>query len=243
VIIVVSSSPREARALVALAGKHPCAIYSCASIAQLKAQLRKLPPSVVLTRASLADGYCDDVMSLLTGAGFLPGTKVIVLIEADCTPREEARQLALGADCVLRDPLRPEVLLEYIAKFIRVARATRIPSQLPPDQFPLAGAIFLPGQQTLSRGNQSIHVSPMEIALARLLAGSPGKVQTYQLLYSELFNRSFPGDSANLRVLLGKLAASYRKLGINLRATIQVLPKVGYCYQPRGLARSAKSEK
>jgi DNA-binding response OmpR family regulator len=232
VIIVVSSSPREARALVALVANQPRAVYTCTSIAQFKAQLRKVSPAVVLTRAGLVDGYSDDIIALLTEAGFLPGTKIVVLIEAGCTPRQEARQLALGADCVLRDPLRPEVLLEYTAKFTRAARETRTPAQLPPDQFTLAGATFLPGQQTLSHRDQSIHVAPMEIELARLLADSPGKTLTYQLLYSELLNRTFSGDSSNLRVLLGKLVASYRKLGLDLRASIKVMPKAGYCYNP-----------
>jgi DNA-binding response OmpR family regulator len=232
VIIVVSSSPREARALVALIGSRPRAVYICASIVQFKAQLRKVPPAVVLTRAHLDDGYADDVVALLTEKGFLPGTKIIVLIGADCTPRQEARQLALGADCVLRDPLRPEVLLEYITKFTRADREPRTPMQLPPDRFSLAGAVFLPDQQTLSRGGRSTHVAPMEIELARLLADSPGKPLTYQLLYGRLFNRAFSGDSSNLRVLLGKLASSYRKLGIDLRATIRVMPKSGYCYNP-----------
>ena len=35
---------------------------------------------------------------------------MIVLAQADFTQKQEARQLALGADCVLRDPLRPDVL-------------------------------------------------------------------------------------------------------------------------------------
>jgi DNA-binding response OmpR family regulator len=231
-IIVVSSSPRELRALVALAGSDPRAVYACASAGQFKDHLRKIPPSLVLTRSCLADGYSDDLVALLTAAGFLPGTKLIVLIEAGCTPREEARQLALGADCVLRDPLRPEVLLQYIAKFTRPAHDAPPPAQLPPDQFSLAGATFIPEQQTLARGRRTVHVAPMEIQLARLLADSPGKTRTYQILYGELFNRAYSGDSSNVRVLLGKLALSYRKLGLNLRAAIRVMPKCGYCYQP-----------
>jgi DNA-binding response OmpR family regulator len=241
VIIIISSSPREARALVALTANQPRAVYACASLAQFKAQLRKAAPALVVTRARLIDRYSDDVMVLLTEAGFLPATKVIVLIEADCTSREEARQLALGADCVMRDPLRPEVLLEYVSKFSRPALETRSLAQLPPDQFSLAGATFLPGQQTLSRGGRSIHIAPMEIEIARLLADSPCKTLSYQFLYSQLFNRSFSGDSSNLRVLLGKLAASYRKLGLDLRGTIRVTPKVGYCYNLPSLNAGPKA--
>lgn len=241
-IIVVSSSSREEQALATLAGKRAHTVYSCASIDQFKAQLRKIPPTVVLARACLVDGYTDDIIALLRAAGFLPGTKIIVLVEADCAAQHEARQLALGADCVLRDPVRPEVLLEYIAKFLQPARESPPPTHLPTDQFSLAGATFLASQQTLTRDNQSVHVTPMEIELARLLAESPGKARSYQFLYGVLFNRSFSGDSANLRVLLGKLAASYRKVGLDLRSKIQVMPKSGYCYLPDGMNQAANSK-
>ena len=239
-IIVVSSSPREARALALLIGNRPAPACICASASQFKTQLRKTLPTLVVTRASLVDGYSDDLLALLAKVEPLPGTRVIVLADADCTPRQEARQLSLGADCVLRDPLRPDVLLEYIAKFLRPAHAP--PSRQPPtEQIILAGAILQPDQQQLRRARRAVHLTPREIELARLLAESPDKIVTYHFLYGELFHRTFSGDTANLRVLLGKLVSSYRKLGLDLRAQIQVTPKSGYCYLPPSAGRKTNS--
>ncbi len=239
-IVIVTSSAREASSLAALVGNCPRPASICISVSQFKSQLRKAPPSLVLTRVKLSDGYSDDILSLLDNSGLLPIARVIVLAGADCPPRQEARQLALGADCVLRDPLRPGVLLEYIAKFLRASSLSKARS-LPPDKFALAGATVLSDQQQLQCGGRSTHITPKEIELARLLSESPGQTLTYGLLYSELFNRGFPGDSANLRVLLGKLASSFRKLGLDLRSVIRVTPKTGYCYLPQSSRRNANT--
>lgn len=228
-LVIVSSSSREASALAQLAGNRARPTCTCSSVRQFTTDLRKAPPRVVITRACLVDGYSDDVLAALSRSGCLPDTRVIVLAGADCTARQEARQLSLGADCVIKDPLRPGVLLEYAAKFLQTAR--RPPArEAKSDHFMLAGAIVLPDQLQLRRGRRAVHVTPKEVELARLLAESAGRIVTYQLLYSELFNRAFPGDSANLRVLFGKLAGSFRKLGIGLRTMIRVTPKLGYCY-------------
>ena len=225
-IIVLSSSPREAGALAAIAGRHPRTVLTCSSMAQFRNRLRLNSPAIVVTRTRLVDGYSDDVIALLGQAEAARVTRVIVLAGADCTPRQEARQLSLGADCVLRDPLRPDVLSEYLAKFLKMpAGEVKISS---PQIFHLAEAAVLVDSQQLQRDGQSVHLTPKEIELARLLAESQGAILTYDRLYADLFDRGFPGESANLRVLLGKLVASYRRLGIDLRKKIRVLPKRGY---------------
>lgn len=230
-IIIASNSPRETAALLSLAADRHWPAYSCGSVRQFKKTLRKMHPSIVVTRDRLPDGYSDDLFSLLGQAGFLPGTRVIVLAAADCTQKQEARQLSLGADCVLKDPVRPEVLQEYLAKFLRKKPDARLPPGNS-DRFPLGGAVVEADRNQLSHGGRAVHVTPREIELARILAESPGKVVPYAFLYGELFERAFTGDTANLRVLLGKLTASFRKLGLNLREMIRVTPKTGYCYLP-----------
>lgn len=234
-LVIVSSSPREASALAQLTGNRVRPICTCSSVRQFTADLRKAPPRVVITRTCLVDGYSDDVLAALSRSGCLPDTRVIVLAGADCTPRQEARQLNLGADCVIKDPLRPHVLLEYAAKFLRTSH--RPPARpLSSEHFALAGADVLPNRLQLRRGRRSVHVTPKEVELARLLAESAGRIVTYHLLYGELFNRAFAGESANVRVLFGKLTGSYRKLGIELRAMVRVTPKSGYCYSPPPIA-------
>lgn len=80
------------------------------------------------------------------------------------------------------------------------------------------------------RLRHSIHVAPQEIGLLQLLSRSVGKVLPYPVLYAEIFNQRFAGNTANSRVLLGKVTASFRRLGINLRSFIEVIPKSGFLY-------------
>ena len=232
-LFIASSSSREAAALLSLAESRRWSASICGSIQQFKKLLRKTHPSIVVARDRLSDGYSDDILSLLGQAALLPDTRVIVLAAADCTQKQEARHLSLGADCVLRDPVRPEVLQEYLAKFLRKKPGSRLQSRNP-ERFTLGGAVVEVERAQLSHGGRTVHVTPREIELARILAESPGQVVSYDFLYSDLFERAFAGDSANLRVLLGKLTASFRKLDINLREMIHVTQKSGYCYQPPG---------
>jgi DNA-binding response OmpR family regulator len=237
VIAVISSSSREAAALTGLTSSICTPVCPCTNVRQFETLLRKAPPALVLTRLNMTDGYSDDIFSLLTKSRLLPGTAVIVLAGADCTPRQEARQLDLGADCVLRDPLRPEVLIQYVAKLLRSARrpAASTPFER---RFTFADATVSPDEHNARLRNKSVHLSPKEIELARLLTESAGQMITYEVLYSELFGRAFSGDTANLRVLLGKLVASFQQLRINLRASIEVIPKSGCRYSTTATKRA-----
>jgi DNA-binding response OmpR family regulator len=230
VIAVISSSPREASALSGLAASHARPTATCLTLAEFKQLVRKIPPALVLTRRELSDGYSDDILDWLAKSELLPSTPVIVLVPADCSPGQEARQLSLGAACVLRDPLRPAVLVEYSGRFLRKARPAR-----PPDaRFVLGDATIDPDQQAVMRGKRSAHLSPKEIELARLLAESSGRLVSYEQLYSAICGRKFSGDTVNIRVLFSKLASSFKLVRVDLRQFVQLIPKSGYRYSHPG---------
>lgn len=197
----------------------------------------------VVIRQRFRDGYSDDILAALKRLDATPATRVIVLVPADCSIRLEARQVALGADCVLRDPVRIEVLLEYLARYRTESRGALAPARVSPLCYEFAGVQVFPHEQRLVRQEQFIHVAPQEIELLRLLARSVGKVVPYPVLYSEVFNQRFAGDTANCRVLLGKATASFRRVGVDLRSFIEVIPKSGYLYSPAPRAARAPVRK
>lgn len=217
------------QALSAIVGSQPRPNCTCSSLASFRTRLRTMIPSVVVTRTRLLDGYSDDVFALLAEKQLLPRTKVVALASADCSSKQEARQLTLGADCVLRDPLRTEVLQQYIAKFLR-SSVVSAGYAFEPEVFSLGKATVRPDERVVSYRGRETHLSPKEVELARLLSESKGKILTYDVLYCELFGRTFSGESANMRVLLGKLAGSCRKVGLDLRGLIRVIPKSGYAF-------------
>lgn len=230
-IAIVSSVARERLALVALCDEQ-WPVTECDSVRTFNRLLGRTQPKVVLTRHKLADGYSDEILALLGRAGFSPGAKVIVLCAAGAPPSLEARQITLGADTVMRDPVRMEVLLAYLKKYYQSASAPP-----PADRsasartIAFAGALLKPRERLFVRAGKSVVLTPRENALVEALAGSAGEAVSYDTLYSEVLGRRFNGDTSNMRVLLGKLTASAATIGIRMRDWIEVIPKAGYCYR------------
>jgi DNA-binding response OmpR family regulator len=232
VIAIVSPASQERTALAALCVSRGWTTTECDSLRAFQKLLQLLGPGIVLTRRRLGDGYADDVMAALAAAGMSASAHVVVLIGAGTTPSVEARLVALGADCVQRDPVRPDVLVEYLAKYQAVSPRTR--QATPPivlRPFSFAGAVVDPVERTLQRGKRASHLTPHEVELIELLLHSEGGILTYDTLYSDILDRRFRGDTSNMRVLLGKLMASAELVGLSLRDWVQVIPKLGYRYR------------
>lgn len=234
-VAIASNAPCERLALAALCESQGWSSIECDSVRAFVRLIHRTPPAVVLVRHRLDDGYSDDVISALASLHLLPATKVIVLLGAGTLSSTEVRQLTLGADCVQRDPVRPDVLTTYIAKYISVAGQTST------NAIPLAekNAIFCGGvlcaiDRVFTYNNQAVTLTPRETALAEQLAHSRGAVITYDSLYRDVLHRRFQGDTSNMRVLLGKLGASLRSVGITLGLWVEVISKTGYRYRDPG---------
>ena len=182
---------------------------------------------VVLARYQLSDGYADDIIAAFRSNSD-DFTRIIVLLPAGTCSSIEARQLSLGADCALRDPVRPDVLLAYLEKYMRApsSRVRKAPSKI----IDFLGARFSPLDRTLQYGERAVLLTPREATLVELLAVSAHQVVSYDSLYSEILGRQFHGDTSNMRVLLAKLSTSTRRIGLTLRGSVAVIPKSGYRY-------------
>jgi two-component system response regulator TctD len=233
-IVIVSSDTRERAAFSALCEARGWRASACDSLRALRRTLSDGRPNVIVARQKVRDGYSDDVFSLVAARGQnLPG--IIILAAANTASSDEARQLALGADCVLRDPVRPEVLAAYMAKFRnRSVPDARRPALLAP-ALQFAGALLDPTTRTLQLASRQTQLTPRELALVRALLAAPGEVVTYDELYDHVLGRRFKGDTSNMRVLLGKLCSSAAAVGLTLRPWIQVIAKTGYRYAPPAL--------
>jgi two-component system, OmpR family, KDP operon response regulator KdpE len=241
-IYIVSSLAREAEVLAALCEQRSWPTQACRRVADFVVAADKTSPRSVIVRHRLEDGYSDDVLAYLGLRETQRPTRVIVLAAANCSPKEETRHLSLGADSVLRDPVRVEVLLEYLARHRMQAAAGSSAPAAPVSSYEFAGVQVHPLEHRLTRAGRSVRTTPRVIELLQLLHGNAGRVAPYPLLYSELFGRRFAGDTANCRVLLAKADGYFHRLGVNLRAHIRVIPKSGYLYPadetPDPLARA-----
>jgi DNA-binding response OmpR family regulator len=229
-IAIVSSAARERAALTALCESRDWPTLECDSVRAMAHRVFRSAPRIILVRHKLVDGYSDDVLAHLRAADRGADTKVIVLIGAGTASSVEARQLALGADCVQRDPVRIDVLLAYLDKYYTQPRRETAAPKPGAGSLSFAGAKVCAAERTLSVGVKSVQLTPREMALVEMFAQSHGEVLTYETLYTEILGRRFRGDTSIMRVLLGRLGTKAGSLGIPLRRWIAVIPKTGYRY-------------
>lgn len=231
-IVLVSSSAGERAALGSLCEHRGWVVVASESLLAARRILARNQPRVVVMRHVLKDGYSDQLLSELSGLGDAAPPRTIVLCAAGTSASAEARQLQIGADCVLRDPVRIEVLVAYVAKYWttppRRSSSRRASMRNPILSF--AGATLHLTDRTLRLRRKEVNLTPREVELIDLLVRCAGQVVSYDMLYSEMLGRRFRGDTSNLRVLLGKLVASARLVGINVRDWVDVIPKGGYRY-------------
>lgn len=238
-ILVASASALERAALTESCRVRGWDADGCESLLKLKRALRRQRIRLVIARHRLADGYTEDIVAALRASGS-PDARLVTLMPADTGALLEARQIALGADCVLRDPVRTEVLLEYVAR-LRARMTTATPEPAAATQ-PFAGGWLQPDERTLRHGHREVKLTPREAALARRLLQSAGTVVRYEDLFEDVLDRRFDGDTSNMRVLLGKLCVSAQRTGLAARAWVQVIPKLGYRYaDPRGAEKKTKA--
>ncbi len=235
-IAIASSSVHERTAFAGLCDSHGWSSVEWDTVRTAVRLLQRTSPRVLLLRHKLNDGYSDDVIAALKAAPRGSATKVIVLIGAGTSSAAEARQLALGADCIQRDPIHTDVLLAYVSKYFEAPRHARIlRSQRDSSTIPFAGATLHVADRTLKHLGKIIPLTPREVGLAEQLFHSRGEVIGYETLFVDVLGRRYRGDTSNMRVLLGKLAASTSRLEIELRRWVEVIPKTGYRYNRQSL--------
>lgn len=220
-ILLVDSAEREGAVLVELCASRGWVTEACATVAAALRRIPRLRPRAVILRRTLRDGLAEEVLAALADSP----CRRLVLVPAGTGGAAEARLVGLGADCVLREPVRLEVLLAYLERFLRgPGPATRSR----PRRLAFGGGWLDPADRTLRRGARRTVLAPREAQLAELLARSPGEVVAYEALYAEILGRPFRGETGNLRVLLGKLHLAAARAGVDTRAWIEVIPKSGY---------------
>ena len=220
-ILLVDSAEREGSVLAELCAGRGWVTESCATVAAALRRIPRLRPRVVILRRTLRDGVAEEVLEAPPDAR----CRCLVLVPAGTSGATEARLVALGADCVLREPVRIEVLLAYLERFLREPAAAE---RAAPTRLAFAGGRLDPADRTLRQGARRTTLAPRVAQLAELLARSPAQVVAYEVLYADILGRPFRGDTGNLRVLLGKLCAAAARAGIDARAWIEVIPKSGY---------------
>ena len=185
---MLSSAGRERSALVTLSESAGWVATEAGGLREARRLLARQSPRVILARHQLSDGFADHLLREIGPE--TPGRpRLIILASPGLAAAEEARQISLGADCVLRDPVRSEVLLAYLARYLRRKEQDRSASARAPSVLAFAGGELRPEDRTLRLRRATRTLTPREAALAEVLAARPGELVTYETLYGEVLGR------------------------------------------------------
>ena len=130
-------------------------------------------------------------------------TAPIVVLSARQNEQDKVALLDAGADDYVTKPFGP---IELRARVRAQLRRARMPGEAAADQPLTIGDLTIDiDRRTVTRGGNSVHLTPTEWALLIALATNPGRTLTHQQLFRAVWGKSFGQPQQYLRVYVTHL--------------------------------------
>jgi two-component system KDP operon response regulator KdpE len=153
------------------------------------------PPEAVILDLVLPDGTGTDVCRELRTWSSAP----VIVLSAVGEEREKVAALDAGADDYVTKPVGID---ELLARLRAVLRRTA-PSGEPVIE--LGELVVDLQKRSVSVGGKSVHLTPHQFDLLRVLALNPGKLLTQRTLLQEVWGPAYAGESNLLHVNISQL--------------------------------------
>jgi two-component system KDP operon response regulator KdpE len=190
-VLVVDDEPQIVRGLRVVLRNAGFRVDSAGTKEEALDALSHRPPDAVLLDLVLPDGSGVDVCKQVREWSHIP----IVVVSAVGDEREKVRALDAGADDYVTKPFGSQELAARLRAVLRRASdngnepAIRIGDLL----------IDLADRRVL-RGEEPIHLTPIEFDLLRVLAQNRGRLVTHRYLLHEVWGPSYGEETHYLRV-------------------------------------------
>jgi two-component system, OmpR family, KDP operon response regulator KdpE len=193
----------------------------------------------------LAAAHRPDLIVLDLGLPDIPGEAVcreirgwstapIVVLSARDSDQEKAALLDLGADDYVTKPFSP---VEFRARVRAQLRRARLARQETTDARIEADAVSIDlVRRSVTRDGASIHLTPIEWELLRVLAVNAGRTMTHRQLFQEVWTRAHGDAQAHLRVHIASLRRKLERDVVRPRLIVTE-PGVGYRFETGGERR------
>ena len=176
-------------------------------------------PDLVILDLGLPDMDGKDVIASLRGWSDIP----IVILSARDRESEKIAALDLGADDYVEKTFGIGELTERIRTALRHrGRRDAIPTVMEID-----GLTIDPVKRLVSRGGETVHLTPKEYDLLLLLARHTGRVVTHRTLLTSVWGPAHGDELHYLRVFIGQLRQKIEQDPTQPRI-VRTEPGVGY---------------
>jgi len=174
-------------------------------------------PDAVIVELTLPDGDGVDVCRRLRDWSAMP----LIVVSATDDEDEKVRALDAGADDFVVKPFAPRELVARLSAFLR--RAQRDDTEPP---FMVGGLRIDLVARALRRGDEAIHLTPIEFNLLRVLLRHRGRPLTHLAVLQQIWGPAYVEDRQTLRRHIANLRRKLELAGAP--AVIRTEHGIGY---------------
>jgi two-component system KDP operon response regulator KdpE len=217
-VLVVDDEPQIVRGLRVVLRNAGFQVDSAGTKEEALDALSHRPPDAVLLDLVLPDGSGVDVCRQVREWSHVP----IVVVSAVGDEREKVRALDAGADDYVTKPFGSQELAARLRAVLR--RAADVGNE---PAIEVGDLVIDLADRRVRRGEEHIHLTPIEFDLLRVLAQNRGRLVTHKHLLQEVWGPSYGDETHYLRVHVAHIR---RKLELDPARPRYLItePGVGY---------------
>lgn len=223
-VLLIEDEKTIRRFVRAAVEEEGCAVIEAETMAGglIEAGIQK--PDLLILDLGLPDGNGIDLIRDLRGWSEVP----VLILSARTQENDKIDALDAGADDYLTKPFSVGELRARVRALLR-RRLRSGEGATPVIEF--GDVVVDLSRRLVSRGGETVHLTPIEYRLLSTLLGHPGKVLTQRNLLREIWGPSYVESSHYLRVYVGHLRQKLENDPTQPRHFLTETG-VGYRFQP-----------
>jgi len=218
-ILVVDDEPQIQRFLKPALKAAGYDVVEAATGSEALKAVATAAPDLIILDLGLPDMDGKDVLTSLRGWTTIP----VIILSARERESEKIAALDLGADDYIEKPFGIGELTARIRTALRHReRAAAAPAVITTD-----GLVIDTVRRLVTRGEETVRLTPKEYDLLTLLARHAGRVVTHKTLLTSVWGQAHCEDLHYLRVFIGQLRQKIER-DPTQPAIVRTEPGVGY---------------